>query len=157
MNSRIVVTNMNEIEGKKKSGLDQYEYTKYEVTKRSDFSQCYVCFYEITPGKSSFPKHYHKYNTECFYILNGKGKIETKEKIINVKTGDVIVFPCGEAGTHKITNTSSNEKLIYIDFDTTNSPDIIKYVDSGKIGVIEHNISSSFYKEDSQVDYYNCE
>lgn len=51
MNSKIVVTNLKEIEGKKKTGLDKYEYTKYEVTKRKDFSQCYVCFYEIEPGK----------------------------------------------------------------------------------------------------------
>lgn len=80
--------------------------------------------------------------------------METKNETINVQTGDIIVFPCGEEGTHKITNISTNEKLLYIDFDTTNSPDIIKYVDSNKIGLIEHNISSSFYKEDSQVDYY---
>lgn len=157
MNSRIVITNKNEIEGKKKKGLDKYEYTKYEVTKRKDFSQCYICFYEIEPGKSAFPKHYHKYNTECFYILSGIGAIETKEEIINIKSGDIIIFPCGEAGTHKITNISDDEKLTYIDFDTTNSPDIIKYVDSGKIGVIEHNISSSFYKENNQVDYYDGE
>ena len=52
MNSKIVITNMNEIEGKKKIGLDKYEYTKYEVTKRKDF----ICFYEIAPGKSAFPK-----------------------------------------------------------------------------------------------------
>ena len=157
MNSKIVITNMNEIEGKKKIGLDKYEYTKYEVTKRKDFSQCYVCFYEIAPGKSAFPKHYHKYNTECFYILSGTGVIETNEKNIDIKFGDIVVFPCGEAGTHKITNTSHDEKLVYIDFDTTHSPDIIKYVDSGKIGVIEHNISSSFYREDNQVDYYDGE
>lgn len=157
MNSRIVITNMNELDGKKKNGLDKYEYTKYEVTKREDFSQCYICFYEIEPGKSAFPKHYHKYNTECFYILSGTGALETKEEIINIKSGDIIVFPCGEAGTHKITNISDDEKLTYIDFDTTNSPDIIKYVDSGKIGVIEHNISSSFYKETNQVDYYEGE
>ena len=157
MNTKIVVTNINEIEGKKKSGLDKYEYTKYEVTKRNDFSQCYVCFYELNPGKSAFPKHYHKYNTECFYILKGQGKIETKDDTIDVRSGDIIVFPCGEEGTHKITNISNDEKLVYIDFDTTNSPDIIKYVDSGKIGIIEHNVSSSFYKEDSQVDYYDGE
>lgn len=157
MDSKIVVTNMKKIEGKKKNGLDKYEYTKYEVTKRKDFSQCYICFYEIEPGKSAFPKHYHKYNTECFYILNGNGLVETKDEILKVQSGDIIVFPCGEDGTHKMTNVSDKEKLVYIDFDTTNSPDIIKYVDSNKIGVIEHNISSSFYKGDDQVDYYDGE
>lgn len=157
MNNKIVHTNMANIDGKRKTGLDKYDYIKYEVTKRKDFSQCYVCFYELAPLKSAYPKHYHKYNTECFYIISGSGIIETKNDNLNVNSGDIIVFPCGEEGTHKITNVSDKEKLLYIDFDTTNSPDIVKYVDSGKIGIIEHNISSSFYKEDSQIDYYDGE
>ncbi len=157
MNNKIVLTNKEKLKGKRKTGLDKYDYTKYEVTKREDFNQCYVCFYELEPSKSAYPKHYHKYNTECFYIISGQGTIETKSDTLDVTSGDIIVFPCGEEGTHKIINTSKTEKLVYIDFDTTNSPDIIKYVDSGKIGIIEHNISSSFYKEDAQVDYYDGE
>ncbi len=157
MNNKIILTNISKLEGKRKKGLDKYEYTKYEVTKRKDFSQCYVCFYELAPLKSAYPKHYHKYNTECFYIISGTGEVETSNEILKVTSGDIIVFPCGEAGTHKLTNTSKTEKLTYIDFDTTNSPDIIKYPDSGKIGIIEHNISSTFYKENSEVDYYDGE
>ncbi len=157
MNNKLVYTTMSEVEGKHKVGNDKYEYIKHEVTKRSDFSQCYICFYEIPPLKSVYPKHYHKYNTESFYIISGIGIVETKNNKIDVKSGDILVFPCGEEGTHKIINTSNSDNLVYIDFDTTNSPDIIKYVDSGKIGIIEHNISSSFYKEDAQVDYYDGE
>lgn len=157
MNNKIVLTNLSKLEGKRKKELDIYDYTKYEVTKRKDFSQCYVCFYELEPLKSAYPRHYHKYNTECFYIISGSGKVETNNKTLKVTSGDIIVFPCGEAGTHKIINTSKKEKLLYLDFDTTNSPDIIKYPDSGKIGIIEHNISSLFYKENSQVDYYDGE
>lgn len=157
MNNKIVHTNISKLEGKRKIGSTKYEYKKYEVTKREDFSQCYVCFYELEPLKSAYPKHFHKYNTECFYIINGNGMVETNKHTLKVKSGDVIVFPCGEVGTHKITNISKTKKLTYLDFDTTNSPDIIKYLDSGKIGIIEHNVSSSFYKEASQVDYYEDE
>ena len=77
--------------------------------------------------------------------------------LFQIKKGDIIVFPCGKVGTHKIKNTSKAQNLLYIDFDTTNSPDIIHYVDSNKIGVIEHGISSTFYKEENQVDYYEGE
>lgn len=157
MNDIIVHTNISKMVGKRKKGTDKYEYIKYEVTKRKDFSQFYICFYELEPLMSAYPKHYHKYNSECFYIIKGNGIVETKDKSLNVKSGDIIVFPCGEKGTHKITNSSKKDKLLYLDFDTTNSPDIIKYVDSGKIGIIEHNISSSFYKEDNQIDYYSGE
>ena len=54
-------------------------------------------------------------------------------------------------------NTSNVEKLLYIDFDTTNSPDIIHYVNSNKIGIIEHNISSTFFRNTDKVDYYDGE
>lgn len=157
MNNKIVHTNLSKIEGKKKNELGTFEYTKYEVTKRKDFSQCYICFYEIPPLKYAYPKHYHKYNTECFYIISGEASIETKDETLDAKEGDIIVFPCGEKGTHKIKNKSKTNKLVYIDFDTTNSPDIIKYVDSNKIGIIEHNISSTFFREKDEVDYYDGE
>lgn len=153
MNDKIVIKNLNNIDSKYKNEHG-YEFNKYEVTQRKDFSQAYVCFYEIMPGKAAYPKHYHSYNTECFYIIDGEGIIETIDYKLKVKSGDVIVFPCGKNGLHKLTNTSDSKRLLYIDFDTTNSPDIIHYVDSDKIGIIEHNISSTFFKNSDQADYY---
>ena len=134
-----------------------YEFNKYEVTKRKDFSQAYVCFYEIMPRKAAYPKHYHSYNTECFYIIDGSGVIETVDSKIKVQSGDIIVFPCGKNGTHKLINASDTNKLLYIDFDTTNSPDIIHYPDTEKVGIIEHNISSTFFRNSDTVDYYDEE
>ena len=153
MNDKIVIINLINIDSKYKNEHG-YEFNKYEVTQRKDFSQAYVCFYEIMPGKAAYPKHYHSYNTECFYIIDGEGIIETIDYKLKVKSGDVIVFPCGKNGLHKLTNTSDSKRLLYIDFDTTNSPDIIHYVDSDKIGIIEHNISSTFFKNSDQADYY---
>lgn len=157
MNDKIVLKNLTDMKPKHKQDHEGYDYNKYEVTERKDFDQAYICFYEIMPLSSAFPKHYHSYNTECFYIIKGEGIIETDDDNINVKTGDIIVFPRGKKGTHKLTNTSKTDTLLYIDFDTTNSPDIIHYVDSNKIGIIEHNISSTFYRENDNVDYFDGE
>lgn len=157
MNEKIVIKNLEDMTPKHKHDHECYDYNKYEVTKRCDFDQAYVCFYEVMPLSSTFPKHYHSYNTECFYIIKGDGIIETDDEQVKVKAGDVIVFPRGKKGTHKLTNTSKSDTLLYIDFDTTNSPDIIHYVDSNKIGIIEHNISSTFYRENDNVDYYEGE
>ncbi len=157
MNDKIVLKNFNDMKPKHKQDHDGYDYNKYEVTERKDFDQAYICFYEIMPKSSAFPKHYHSYNTECFYIIKGEGIIETDDEELKVKTGDIIVFPRGKKGTHKLTNTSPSDTLLYIDFDTTNSPDIIHYVDSDKIGIIEHNISSTFYRKNDNVDYFDGE
>jgi uncharacterized cupin superfamily protein len=153
----ILIINENDIQRKHKKDHKNYEYYKREVTKRSDFSQCYVAIYDILPQKSSYPYHYHTQNTEVFYIMSGKGVIETIDGVKSISKGDVIAFPPNEDGGHKIINTSKKEMLTYIDFDTTNSPDIVHYPNSKKIGVIIHNQSSTFYRENSNVDYYDGE
>lgn len=155
--SKIIVTKKEELVGKKKEEHQQYQFEKFEVTKRSDFSQCYVAIYEIPPKKSSYPLHYHQANTEAFYIISGTGLLETLEDQYQLEAGSIIVCPPGKEGAHKITNTSETEKLVYIDFDAISSPDIVHYPDSKKIGVIVHNESSSFYREEDEVDYYDGE
>lgn len=157
MNSKIVKQNIKSLNYKYKNNHKNYEYNKSEITPRKNFDQAYVCVYEVMPLKSTYPKHYHTCNTECFYIISGKGIVETTDDVFPVESGDIIVFPCGVEGAHKLINSSDKEKLVYIDFDTTNSPDIIHYVDSDKIGIIQHNVSSTFYKTDDNVDYFDGE
>ena len=94
--------------------------------------------------KSNYPYHYHAANTEVFYIISGQGILRTPNGNRSIKAGDYIVCPPSENGAHKIINNSSSEILKYIDFDTTNSPDIISYPDSDKTGIIIHNESSMF-------------
>lgn len=65
--------------------------------------------------------------------------------------------PPSENGAHKIINNSENEALKYIDFDTTNSPDIVNYPDSDKMGIIVHNQASTFFKNEDKVNYYDRE
>lgn len=156
MKKDILITNKENIELKHKNKKDPYDFNIYQVTNRSDFNQCYVAFYEILPKKYNYPYHYHLENTEVFYIIKGSGVLETSKGNKEIKAGDIIVCPPGEEGAHRIYNSSS-ETLNYIDFDTTNSPDVIKYPKSNKTGIIIHNQSSTFYKDGTEVDYYDGE
>ena len=79
-------------------------YDKRLVVPKTD-NQCTVAFMEILPGKSAYPRHYHFDITEVFYIISGKGRVEPPNGDRPVSAGDVIVFPTGEAGAHKIWNT----------------------------------------------------
>lgn len=153
----ILIANQKNIEPKHKNKKEPYDYYIYQVTNRADFNQCYVAFYDILPKKYNYPYHYHFENTEVFYIIKGNGILETPKGNIEIKTGDVIVCPPGKEGAHRILNTSDSETLNYIDIDTTNSPDIIKYPNSNKTGIIVHNQSSTFYQDGTEVDYYDGE
>lgn len=157
MNNNILIVNQKDLVGKHKSEHKKYEYTKYEVTPRDTFHQCYVAIYEIPPMKANYPYHYHMANTEAFYIISGYGVLETIDGNIEIKEGDIIICPPTENGAHRIMNTSENEILKYIDFDTTNSPDIVHYPHTNKTGIIVHNQSSRFFQDSSHVDYYDGE
>ena len=65
-------------------------------------------------------------------------------------------FPANENGAHKLTNTSETERLVYIDFDTSNDLDVALYPDSGKIGIWGKEVNQ-IYKTDQNVAYFEGE
>lgn len=157
MNDKIVLVNKNEINQVEKGNGDRFHYYRRKITSRGDFDQVYIAMYDIPPLKAAFPMHYHEANTEAFYIISGQGTVKTLGDDLSIKQGDTIVFPPGKAGAHQIVNTSETEMLTYIDFDTTNSPDVVRYPESNKVGIIIQNTSSEFFEADTTVDYYKGE
>lgn len=154
---KILKTSQEEIQKVKKEQHGKYQYTKYQVTDRSEFQQMYAAIYEIPPKSYNYPYHYHIANTELFYIIQGEGILETEEGEIPLKAGDVIVIPPGEKGAHRIYNPSDKMLFRYLDVDTVNSPEIVKYPHSQKTGILVHNQSADFYKEEERVSYYEGE
>ncbi len=154
---KIIIANKQTLQPKHKAEHPQFEYTKYEAISRNDYANCYATIYEIPPGKSNYPYHCHVRDTEVFYIISGSGTVKTPDGDKTVIAGDIVIFPPGENGAHRLTNTSATELLTYVDFGTATSPDVVFYPDSGKVGVIVHGKSSTFFKEESAVDYYNGE
>lgn len=149
-------TNINELAGKPKVLHEGYEYCKKAFVPRSDGRESLVCVYEVPPGKSPYPYHYHLKDEETFYILSGQGSLRTPEGERAVKPGDFLFFPAGEEGAHKLTNISDSEKLVYIDFDVIHDVDLCIYPDSNKLGVWGKDVNR-VYMLDENVDYYEGE
>jgi uncharacterized cupin superfamily protein len=153
----IIIAKKEQITPKRKAEHEPFEYIKYEITKHSIDNQCYVCLYDIPPGKAGYPYHYHTANTEVFYIINGSGVIETPDGEKSITAGDVIVCPPNAKGAHKIVNTSDTDVLTYLDCDTANSPDVVFYPKSGKVGALIQGESNMFFYRNSEVTYYKGE
>lgn len=152
----ILKVRFEDIPSKHKSEHDGYEYYKRELVSKSNDHKCTVSVYEIPPGKSAYPYHYHTQNEEAFYIISGIGILKTPKGDNEIKAGDFLFFPANEKGSHKLTNISEKEMLIYLDFDTQNEIDVAFYPDSGKIGIWGKNINQ-IYKTNQQVTYYDGE
>ncbi|MDR2392425.1 MAG: cupin domain-containing protein, partial [Planctomycetota bacterium] len=94
---KCVVAKTSEMEGKYENHGD-YEYMERRILSKRG-NQCAVAIMEVPPGKASFPYHYHVGITEVFYIIAGKGRLETADGEKEVGTGDVVVFPPGREGS----------------------------------------------------------
>ena len=147
---------ISELEAKHKSGHDGYEYNRRDFVTRDMGRKSLVSIYEILPHRAAYPYHYHLKDEETFYILRGEGILKTCDGERRVQAGDLLYFPPGEKGAHKLINTSDQEKLVYIDFDVIHDLDVAVYPDSGKIGIWGKSINR-VYEMDRDVDYFKGE
>jgi uncharacterized cupin superfamily protein len=132
----LAVKNLNSIEGEKIDRGVGNEFTVKPVISRADATKCRVSFVEVEPGNQAFSYHYHEMNEEVFYIISGTGIVRTSKGSITLKAGDIITFPTGKEGAHVIRNSSDTEKLVYIDFDAINVPEIVHMPDTNKIMIV---------------------
>lgn len=154
--SEIKHARMEQLEARHKKEHEDYEYYRRDFVPRGYAGETMVSIYEIPPLKSAYPYHYHHKNEETFYILSGEGVLKTPEGERKVTAGELLFFPANENGAHKLTNTSSTENLVYLDFDVVHDLDVAVYPDSGKIGVWGKGVNK-VYKMDETVDYYEGE
>ena len=135
---------------------DGYEYYRKKFIPFGGAKNSLVSVYEIPPHKSAYPYHFHHNNEETFYILSSEGILKTPNGEKRVAAGELLFFPAGPAGAHKLTNVSETENLVYIDFDVVHDIDIAVYPDSDKIGVWGMGINK-IYPQSANVDYYDGE
>lgn len=73
-----------------------------------------------------------------------------------VEAGDILAFPAGEKGAHKLVNSSKIEELLYIDFDTYHSLEISFMPDSNKKCVYGKDFRQ-VVPNDADLNYYDGE
>ena len=147
--------NIDDLTRKHKRGAEGYEFIRRDFLAVHE-ANTLVRVYELPPGKSAYPYHYHLKNEETFFILKGEGLLRTPEGERAVKAGDLLFFPAGENGAHKLTNTSQSEMLVYLDFDIVHDLDVTMYPDSGKIGIWGMD-TNKIYRIGDDVGYYENE
>ena len=69
----------------------------------------------------------------------GEAEVRIGEHRYPIRSGDFIACPVGDESTaHQLINTSSTLMLKYLGVSTTQSPDLVQYPDSGKVGAVHH-------------------
>jgi uncharacterized cupin superfamily protein len=88
--------------------------------------------YEVAPGKKLWPYHTHHGNEEWAIVILGRPKLRTPEGERELREGDVAAFLRGKAGAHQVINRT-DEPVRVLMLSTLLKPDIIEYLDSGKV------------------------
>jgi uncharacterized cupin superfamily protein len=143
----------------------KFRYRRKAFTAPAGMQRLGASIYELEPGASAYPRHYHCANEEAIFVLEGAGTIILGEAETPVRTGDLIALPRGVEHAHRLTN-SSQRPLRYLCFSTMIEPDVAVYSDSNKVGFFagsapggpkELRRLTGIYRRDSVVGYFDGE
>ncbi len=90
--------------------------------------------YELDRGDSISPYRYEHGNEEWLLVLEGRPTLRHARGEDALEPGDVVCFPEGQAGAHKLSNWR-DEVVRAVVLATTNEPVVTVYPDDGKLEV----------------------
>jgi uncharacterized cupin superfamily protein len=113
--------------------------------------------YELPPGQSVCPYHYEYPEEEWLIVLDGRPTLRHPAGEDELAPDDVVCFPAGPEGAHKVTNRTE-ETVRVLMFSTRTETAVSVYPDSDKFGVWTGNKDDNvIVRRSSQVDYYEGE
>jgi uncharacterized cupin superfamily protein len=113
--------------------------------------------YELPPGQSVCPYHYEYPEEEWLIVLEGRPTLRHPQGEDDLEQGDVVCFPMGPEGAHKVTNRTQDTVRVLM-FSTKTDPAVAVYPDSDKIGVWTGNKDDHvIVRRSSNVEYYDGE
>jgi len=127
------------------------------VGKAAGGEELAVKLFEIPPGQSLCPYHY-EYVEEWLLVLEGELVIRVPDGEERAGLGELVCFPSGPAGAHKLTNRSDAAVRAMM-FSSAREPAVAVYPDSDKIGVWPGTPDDHVMlrRADGDVGYYEGE
>jgi len=113
--------------------------------------------YELPPGQSVCPYHWEAGEEELLLVLRGEVSVRHPEGEDALREGEIVCFPAGPVGAHKVTNKSAQPARVVM-FSNALEPAITVYPDSGKLGAFDKpSATRLLFRIGDAVDYYEGE
>jgi uncharacterized cupin superfamily protein len=122
--------------------------------------------YELPPGEAVCPFHLHYNNEELLIVIAGRPTLRTLESERELAPGEVVAFPAGREGAHRVDNHGGEPARVLI-LSTMHEVDVVEYPDSGKVlarsrsrnpdGSLPAGAFRLMVHVDAGVDYYDGE
>jgi uncharacterized cupin superfamily protein len=113
--------------------------------------------YELNEGNSICPYHWESPEEEWLIVLEGTPRLRDPDGEHELVTGDLVCFPTGPEGAHKVTNRGPGRALVAM-LSTKATTSLAVYPDSDKVGIFssEHGIRL-LVPSSAGVDYWQGE
>ncbi len=118
--------------------------------------------YELLPGQTQCPYHFHHGNDELILVLQGRPTLRTPEGEQELEPGDVVNFPRGATGAHQVVNRSE-QPARYAIAAAHATPEVVEYPDSGKLAAMARSESQhghplwTLHRFADAADYFDGE
>jgi uncharacterized cupin superfamily protein len=130
--------------------------------KRVKAGSLAVGIYELLPGQTQCPYHFHHGNDELLIVLSGTPTVRTAAGEEQLGPGDTAPFPAGQEGAHQVVNRT-DEPARYLIAAHHVSPEVVEYPDSGKLAAMALDESQrggplwTWHRLDNEVDFFDGE
>ena len=132
------------------------------IARQAGARELGATLYELQPGEAICPFHLHHANEELLVVLAGRPTLRTYDGERELPPGDVVSFPTGRDGAHRVDNRSDEPARVLI-VSTMKAPEVAEYPDSGKV-LARSTLSPKdddwlrkIFRAESAVDYYDRE
>jgi uncharacterized cupin superfamily protein len=107
----------------------------------------------LAPGDAYCPYHWHTREEEALLVWRGRASLRTPAGTFALRAGDLVAFPCGPQGAHRLEN-DSDEPCEVVIFANTDAGDVCYYPDSQKMVVDQ---TDTLVRIVPQLDYFDGE
>src|SRR5687767_3013292 len=109
-----------------------FRWRRARVGRQAGAHELGASVFELPPGASTFPRHAHHANEELLVVLAGSPTLRTIDGERTLAEGDVVSFPTGRNGAHRLDNRTDAPVRVLI-VSTMIAPEVVEHIDSEKV------------------------
>jgi len=141
-----------------------FSYRRAKLGAQAGAERLGASLYELEPGETAFPFHWHSGNEELLLITQGRPSLRTGEGWRELEPGEVVAFPRGPAGAHQVSNRSEETARMLV-VSEMNAPEVVAQPDSDKLlaatrppgGVDREGDFFGTFRRGDEADYWEGE
>ena len=129
---------------------------RLDVGRALGSTELLMFVYDIAPGASSSPYHY-EYDEEWLLVVDGTVVLRAPDGEHTLERGDLVRFPRGPAGAHKLMNRSESPARTLLFSRVGGGLAVAVYPDSDTIGVFAGDDNDLVFERGTAVPWAHGE